>query len=164
MRLIKFLVKAKINTYASRGEGGEKVLPDGSKEFEFREGEFKYRDRYFGFNPFIGEEMVLKNTKAVWGMNYYGGTISETVPAKSIYQFLQKALREISELKPFRGPKKFIEGDFEYFNNSEGILERFKGSEKIFYKKQEVYTSDYHGGLMKAKIFKDAEEFRKKYK
>ncbi len=30
-QLNKFLVKAKINTYASSGEGGEKVLPDGSK-------------------------------------------------------------------------------------------------------------------------------------
>ena len=47
-QLSKFLVKAKINTYASSGEGGEKILPDGGKEFEFEEKEFKYRDRYFG--------------------------------------------------------------------------------------------------------------------
>ena len=48
-QLSKFLVKAKINTYASSGEGGEKTLSDGSKEFEFEEKELKYRDRYFGF-------------------------------------------------------------------------------------------------------------------
>jgi len=41
-QLSKFLVKAKINTYASSGEGGEKLLPDESKEFEFEEKEFKY--------------------------------------------------------------------------------------------------------------------------
>lgn len=57
-QLSKFLVKAKINTYASSGEGGERIFPDGSKEFE--EKEFKYRDRYFGFNPFIGEEIADK--------------------------------------------------------------------------------------------------------
>jgi hypothetical protein len=64
-QLSKFLVKAKINTYASSGEGGEKLLSDGSKEFEFREKEFKYRDRYFGFNPFVGEEIVWQNEKVV---------------------------------------------------------------------------------------------------
>jgi len=84
-QLSKFLVKAKINTYASSGEGGEKILPDGSKEFEFEEKEFKYQDRYFGFNPFIGEEIVWQNGKVVWGMNYYGEIVSEIIPAKSIY-------------------------------------------------------------------------------
>lgn len=44
-QLSKFLVEAKINTYASSGEGGEKILPDGSKELEFEKKEFKYRDR-----------------------------------------------------------------------------------------------------------------------
>ena len=35
-QLSKFLERAKISTYASSGEGGENLLPDGSKEFEFR--------------------------------------------------------------------------------------------------------------------------------
>lgn len=55
MELQDFLVKAKINTYASSGEGGEKKLEDGGRELIFENGEYKYRDRYFGFNPFIGE-------------------------------------------------------------------------------------------------------------
>jgi len=58
INLNQFLVKAKINTYVLSGEGGEKILSDGSKEFEFKEGKFEYRDRYFGFNPFIGQEIV----------------------------------------------------------------------------------------------------------
>lgn len=70
-QLSKFLVKAKISTYASGGEEEEKVYSDGSKVFEFEEKEFKYRDRYFGYNPFIGEEIVWQNKKVVWGMNYY---------------------------------------------------------------------------------------------
>jgi len=64
-QLNKFLVKAKINTYTSSGEGGEKVLPDGSKEFKFIEKELKYRDRYFGFNPFVGQEIVFQNRKII---------------------------------------------------------------------------------------------------
>jgi len=150
-QLSKFLVKAKINTYASSGEGGEKILPDGGKEFEFEEKEFKYRDRYFGFNPFIGEEIVWQNEKMVWGMNYYGKITSETIPAKQIYQFLQETLKKITEDKPFRSPDNYKQGDFEYFNKVEGTLEDFKGNEKIFYKEQLVYKLNYNGGLITGK-------------
>jgi hypothetical protein len=61
----KFLVKAKVNTYATDGENNEKILPDGTKKLEFKEGDFLYRDRYFGLNPFIGEEIVFYNGKVV---------------------------------------------------------------------------------------------------
>jgi len=150
-QLNKFLVKAKINTYASSGEGGEKVLSDGSKELKFEDKEFKYRDRYFGFNPFIGEEIVWQNEKIIWGMNYYGKIIPETVPSKQIYQFLQEALKKVTENKPFRGPDNFKQGDFEYFNKTEGTVGNFNGEEKIFYRKQLVYQLSYNGGLIKGK-------------
>ena len=65
-KLSDFLVKAKINTYAS------------GKEFDFEEKEFRYRDRYFGFNPFIGEEVVWQKKEIIWGMNYYGRIVSGT--------------------------------------------------------------------------------------
>jgi len=150
-QLSKFLVKAKINTYVSSGEGGEKIFPDGCKEFKFKEKEFKYRDRYFGFNPFIGEEIVWQNEKMVWGMNYYGRIISNMIPVKQIYQFLQEALKKVTEDKPFRGPNNFRQGDFEYFNKVERTLEDFNGEEKIFYKKQPVYKLNYNGGLITEK-------------
>ena len=88
MELSKFLVKAKIATYASEGEGGEKDLEDGSKELTYEEEEFRYRDRYFGFNPFSGEEVVWKNNEFIWVMNYYGKVVSDKIPAKQIYEFL----------------------------------------------------------------------------
>ena len=154
-QLSKFLVKAKINTYASSGEGGEKILPDGSKEFRFREGGFKYRDRYFGFNPFIGEEIVWQNEKVVWGMNYYGEIVSEIISAKKIYQFLQEALKRVTEDKPFRGPDEFKKGDLKYVNETKGTIECFGGHEVIFYKKQLAYKLNYHGGLMMRKDVKD---------
>ncbi|PIR89986.1 XRE family transcriptional regulator [bacterium (Candidatus Gribaldobacteria) CG07_land_8_20_14_0_80_33_18] len=147
-QLSKFLVKAKINTYASSGEGGEKILFDESKEFEFEEKEFKYRDRYFGFDPFIGQEIVWQNGKIIWGMNYYGKVVSEVIPVKQIYQFLKEVLKKVLENKPFRGPDNFKQGDFEYFNKVEGVVENFQGEEAIFYKKQLVYKLNYHGGLV----------------
>lgn len=147
-QLSKFLVKAKINTYASSREGGEKILPDGSKEFEFKEKEFKYRDRYFGFNSFIGQEIVWQNEKVVWGMNYYGKIVLEIIPAKDIYQFLQEALKKITKDKPFRGPDNFKNDDFKYINKTKGAIKGFKGEEIIFYKEQIVYKLNYQGGLI----------------
>jgi len=148
MKLAQFLVKAKINTYASSGEGGEKILPDGAKELEFEEGEFKYRDRYFGSTSFIGEEIVWQNGKIIWGMNYYGQTLSKIVSAKEIYQFLQEALRKVGEDKPFRGPDSFKRDDFEYINKAKGTVEEFKGEEAILYKGETVYKLNYHGGAV----------------
>ena len=147
-KVSKFLVKAKINTYASSGEGGEKILPDGGKEFKFKERKFKYRDRYFGFNPFIGEEIVWQNEKIVWGMNYYGEIITKIFSAKDIYYFLQEALKRASEDKPFRGPDNFKKADFEYSNKIKGTVKKFQGEEIIFYKEQIVYKLSYHGGLI----------------
>ena len=124
MELVDFIVKAKINTYATTGEGGENTLEDGSKQLVFKEGEFNYRDRYFGSNPFIGEEIVFKNNKVIWGMNYYGKAFSNEISIKEIYEFLKKAMQKVSRDNPFRGPENFKEGNFEYKNNHEENLEK----------------------------------------
>ena len=151
MKLNKFLVKAKINTYASNGEINERNLEDGTKELTYKEDEFEYRDRYYGFNPFIGEEIIWQNGKIVWAMNYYGKIISLVVPAKTIYQFLKIALKQVKEDKPFRGPKNFKNGDFKYTNKAIGKINNFSGKEKIFFKGKEIYTLIYHGGTIKLK-------------
>jgi hypothetical protein len=145
--LEEFLVKAKVSTYASGEEGRD--LEDGAKELIFKEGEFMYRDRYYGFNPFGGQEVVFQNEKPIWVMNYYGGVTSNIVDReeiKRIYEFLRKALKQVREDKPFRGPEYFKEDDFEYFNEVEGDVHDFRGTEKIFYKGELVYKLNYHGG------------------
>jgi len=146
--LAKFLVKAKKNTYASQGEGGETILEDGSKELVYEENEFRYRDRYFGVRQFIGEEIVWKNGKAVWGMNYSGSTLKGIVPAEQLYNFLKEALRNINLKKPFRGPENFKKAEFEYKNKTFGKIEGFKGTETILYKRKKVFVLEYHGGLL----------------
>jgi len=82
MQLNKFLARAKASTYAGSGEEGERILGDGGKEFAFEENGFSYRDKYFGFNPFSGQETVFENDKIVWVMNYYGRIASESVTAE----------------------------------------------------------------------------------
>ena len=146
MELTKFLALAKTNTYATTEEDDENILDDGCKELKFSKGNFRYRDRYFGSDPFIGEEIIWKDDKIIWGMNYYGTTTSDIVPVKEIYGFLKTALQKITQEKPFRGPENFKNNDFEYLNSSKGDINLFKGEEIIKYKEKEVYKLHYHGG------------------
>lgn len=148
MTLQEFLVKAKANTYASIGENGEKNLEDGSKELVYKEGEWKYRDRYFGSNRFIGEEVVWQNGEIIWAMNYYGGITTSKVSVKNVYEFLKKALKQVKKDRPFRGPLEFIEGDWAYYDKSDGMIDCFDGCERILYKKEPVYELKYCGGVV----------------
>ena len=149
MTINEFLVKAKVNTYASMGESDEKILEDGSRELIYQEGKWKYRDRYFGFDSFIGQEIVWENGKMVWGMNYYGKILSKEVSAEKIYKFLKKALSQVEASMPFRGPKQFNYEDFSYRSTISGAEEEFRGVEMILYKRKRVYELSYNGGLIK---------------
>jgi hypothetical protein len=64
MEFLAFLLRAKLKTYATGGEGNERDFEDGTREMSYREGDFFYRDRYFGSNPFIGEEVVWRKGKS----------------------------------------------------------------------------------------------------
>lgn len=146
MEFMTFLLKAKLKTYAAGGEGNEQNLEDGTREMSYRDGNFFYRDRYFGFDPFIGEEVIWENGKVVWAMNYYGMVTDESVSAGDVYHFLQKAMQHVSAERPFRGPDEYEEGDFLYKDASEGNLSQFSGEETIFFQNKQVYLLMYHGG------------------
>jgi hypothetical protein len=146
MEFMAFLLRAKLKTYATRGEGNERNLDDGTRQMSYREGDFFYRDRYFGFNPFVGEEVVWEKDKVIWAMNYYGGMTDESISAGDVYHFLQKAMQQITAARPFRGPNEYREGEFRYQDQSEGSIDQFSGEEKIFFRDMQVYFLKYHGG------------------
>lgn len=147
MKLHKFLVEAKKATYA--GNGNEKKLLDGCRELVYEEGNLKYVDKYYGWKFFSGQEIVFNKEIPIWSMNYYGGSFKTTLFTKKIYNFLKKALSEVNEDFPFRGPKEFSEKNWGYKNDLKGNLNNFKGREEIFYKKELVYELEYHGGEIK---------------
>src|SRR3989338_3794482 len=105
--LREFLREAKINAYAGSGGNNSRRLRDGGKKITYRKNNFYYRDIYYGFNPFIGEEIVFDREKPIWTMNYRGQVIREPIPAKEIYFFLRRALKRVNKGKPFRGPDNF---------------------------------------------------------
>jgi len=121
------------------------------KKFEYVKNNFYYRDIYFGFNPFIGEEIVFFRKKPIWGMNYYSEIIAGHVSAMIIYAFLKKALKKVPKNKPFRGPDNFNDKNFEYINTVKGTIKKCIGKEKIFYNKKLVYILNYCGGIIKEK-------------
>jgi hypothetical protein len=149
--LAEFLVKAKTHTYARAGEGGERTIADGGKELVFEQGPWKYRDRYFGWNPFAGEEIVWSGEATIWVMNYYGVVSADSVPVSEVYRFLRKAMQQVTIDRPFRGPQTLREVDFEYRDESQGTVERFTGVERILHQGREIYRLEYHGGMVKAK-------------
>ena len=145
---LKFLITAKQNTYAG---GGHMTISSriGSKDLAYQEGPFKYLDTYLGDVNFIGEEAVWYEDKPVWGMNYYGRLLVETIPA-GFSECLKSALLEVPEEMPFRGPEEFVEGDFSYTCSVEGSIEWFRGKEFVFHKGQKIYQLYFHGGEIKA--------------
>ncbi|MFW6282433.1 MAG: DUF5680 domain-containing protein [Minisyncoccales bacterium] len=142
----EFLIKAKKETYANI-KSKKKKLKDKSKELTFSEKDFIYRDRYFGGNPFSGEEVIFKKKTPIWIMNYYGKADSKISSIK-IYNFLKKALSNINEEIPFRGPKKFNSEKWKYINKLKGTINFFQGKELIYFKNKLVYICYYHGGLL----------------
>ncbi|MDO8537552.1 MAG: DUF5680 domain-containing protein [archaeon] len=146
MSLKEFIVKAKFETYASNANSQK--LEEGSKLLSFKEDKFSYIDKYYGFNPFLGEEIVFENNKLIWGMNYFGEISSKKVSSDNVYEFLRKAMKLVSKDRPFRGPASFKEKEFEYSDESIGKIDSFSGIERIFFNGKQVYKLEYHGGFI----------------
>ncbi len=146
--LAAFLVKAKAQGYASGDESRFKKLSDGGQEVGSKEGEFEYRDRWYGEQRFTGEEIVWRQGKAVWSMNFFGATSADQEIPAEFTKFHKSALRRMGVDAPFRGPALHREGDLVYVNDWTGSLREFSGVERIFWRDKEIYRLVYHGGLL----------------
>ncbi|VVB61077.1 Uncharacterised protein [uncultured archaeon] len=151
--LNRFLGKATISTYAG---GGPEVDPEepGFKELEFEDGEWCYKDSYTGFFQSWGREVVWHNKKPFWTQIYGGGMAkkfqNDSKFSHETFDFLKKALSAGEKQEKFqpRGPKKFTNGDWEYFCEWKGDITKFEGHEKIMFKKEVVFIHDFLGGLI----------------
>jgi len=146
MGIADFLVRAKRSTYAGGGDDAGVDLPDGARELTYFEETLTYRDRYYGWDPFSGEEVVQEKGRVVWSMNYYGLCLKPDVTPREIYGFLVKVLGMVSAEKPYRGLEKHREGDWLYMCHVKGDIHEFSGSEKILFRGKEVYRLNFHGG------------------
>ncbi|MCR1951024.1 DUF5680 domain-containing protein [Clostridium sp. DSM 100503] len=142
-----FIVEAKKNTYAS-GAKKEKSSRPNSKDYAYKKYNYYYLDSHVGDKEFIGEELVWLSEKVCWGMNYKGQVLVNETPS-GFNKFLKKALKNVSEDSPFRGPKYFEDEDFIYECKWDGDLSLFNGVESISHKGNEVFRLYFHGGNLK---------------
>lgn len=142
--VIRFLCKAKRETYAS---SGNKVLSSrpSSNDLEFIEGDFRYIDTYLGSERFVGEEAIWIKESPYWAMNYSGRVIGEGFKGS----FLKEALLHVPEGKPYRGPSIYEKGDYKYHCMVEGDFTWFKGKEEVYLKEEKIYECIFHGGIIK---------------
>jgi hypothetical protein len=143
-RLVPFLIRAKQHTYAS-GKAPDASSRPGSHDLHYTEENLQYIDTYLGGFYFIGEEAVWVDGTPVWGMNYYGKMLVETIPA-GFGDFLKAALLRVPAEAPFRGPKEFCERAFSYHCQWSGAFEEYEGEEKIMLGTQALYHLYFHGG------------------
>ena len=145
-----FLISAKRKTYAGSDDDTtiENPLLEQSLQLEYREGDWFYRDIYYGMSHFSGMETVYLSGRPVWSMTYSGGTKPDLDVGKTrgVYTFLRSALRDLPEVFPVRGPAVFRSSDYHYRLDAEGDLSRFSGQEYIRCQGVEVYTLTFAGG------------------
>ena len=150
---VDFLLEAKRATYAGQSdEATVTPLVPGSKQLEYGDGDYFYRDIYFGMAYFVGQELVSHRQQAIWSMSYAGGVTpvsGDSSDTRTIYAALRMALRHGSKDEPYRGPATFSHDALTYTNSSSGSLDAFWGVEQISRDGVRVYECRYAGGFLR---------------
>ena len=145
--LRRFILQANKSGYASGKEKQWTKERDKSTTILFDQGPWKMNDNFFGGEPYGGRVIILYKNKPYWIMVYYGW-ITPGVAVNPVYAVLRGALKLMPEEAPFRGPKKFQEGELTYTNHWNGDVEKYSGEEQIMQGKKIIYQANYRGGLV----------------
>jgi hypothetical protein len=144
-----FIMAAKAATYVGDGQPVTSCR-EKSYDLVFSRDAFKYLDRYFGGEDFIGEEVVYHQEQPVWGMNYYGAILKpERISGAEAGAMIKTSLSKMYAEGRFLGGWHHTRGDLSYYDTSDGDLTHFKGFEWIERDGDKVYELFYHGGLIK---------------
>ncbi len=151
--LASFLVDAKRRTYAGLNDDATITNPlfSGSKQLEWQDKDWFYRDVYYGMSLFTGMEVVYFKNKPIWSMSYSGGARPdvEVEEAKLIYAFLRSALMKVPLEFPVRGPSAFSTPGLSYTMTGHGDLEFFWGQEEVLTDEISRYALKFAGGLIR---------------
>jgi len=150
--LIKFLIEAKKQTYANENVKKSVSTRTGSHDYEYSSEDMIYHDTYFGGTRFMGEEVFyLNGTTPIWGMNYYGVTLDESLSEEAMDKALRPALMQVGndDIIPVRGPKEYTNGEYKYAFDVLGDIAYFEGEETIYKNDVKIYCLKCHGGIIK---------------
>jgi hypothetical protein len=147
--LERFIVSAKRATYVGNGTAAEPSRI-GSHDLVFRNGNWLYRDSYFGGTDFLGQETVWRDEVPIWAMNYYGYIVrSDLIDASRAGATIKAALSAMYGEGRFLGGFDWIGEHGRYRDRSTGDHTHFHGREVILVGEVEAYRLDYLGGLIK---------------
>jgi hypothetical protein len=147
-QLHEFILAAKAATYVGDGTPAEPCRPK-SHDLVFSQGDFSYRDSYFGGSDFIGEEVVYHKGEPVWGMNYYGVILQpEKIDAAEVGKMIKASLSRLYTEMRFLGGWQYQQEELTYHDTSTGNLTRFTGREWIEKSGEKLYELVYHGWLI----------------
>lgn len=145
--LLDFLLKARTKTYAGAAGAVKPAFKD-SEQLEYKEGDFRYRDVYYGGNgTFSGVEVVYFQGSALFSMSYFGNY--KAVSEEELDKVLRKALLENKEKARIWESVEWKEGEYKYICDGNGDWEELGGTEEIYKKDEKVYWFYYAGGLLK---------------
>ncbi len=151
-KIYNFLIEAKKKTYANANVKKQKSTRKGSYDYEYSSNGMTYHDTYFGGTNFMGEEVVYESEQTpIWGMNYYGITLDDSLSEEIIDKALRPALMKVGEddIIPVRGPKEYLNGEYRYTFDVSGNLDYFEGQETIYKNNKKVYILKCNGGIIK---------------
>lgn len=155
---VDFLFEFRANGWAGNAPEQTPSLPGMKEPGKYTKGSLEALDSYSGFYFAPGREIVWENGIPLWMMLYSGGMLPDYRKcqdfAKLTYAFLRKALLNPPRNAPYRGPNRFIDGDFKDFeyactwNNNIDNPNGFLGREIICYKDKPVFLQDFIGGFI----------------
>jgi Domain of unknown function (DUF5680) len=149
--LVQFVHAAKRATYAAEGDlASVTPLLAATKQLEYSDGSFLYRDLYAGMNFFVGQELVYESGRPVWSMAYAGGMTVDSTDAAvaAVYGVLRVALLQTPIALPLRGPGRLKKDQLEYACEVTGKFERFQGREVIRLAGSPVFELHFSGGAL----------------
>lgn len=145
-QIINFLLTARTKTYAGNGGKVEPAL-SGSKQLEYIEGEYLYRDIYYvGAHVFLGIETIYFQNKPVWNMVYRGDW--NDITDEEVANFLPSALIANANTARTNQRVEWTKDNYRYLCEGEGELENFFGTETVFKDDQSVHRVMYHSAKL----------------
>ena len=146
--ILQFLLKARTKTYAGAG-GAVKPAFDGSKQLEYKENNWFYRDVFYvGNGIFTGLEAVCHQKRPIFAMSYYGNFKKMT--EQEVDRILRRALLDNWQTARIWKRVEWKKDDYKYICQPDfkGSIEEFAGAEKILKAGKKVYQFFYAGGLI----------------
>tara|TARA_Y100000310_G_scaffold338346_2_gene427733 strand:- start:425 stop:961 length:537 start_codon:yes stop_codon:yes gene_type:complete len=155
--LAEFIVEGHKNAWAAEGGEIDPVIP-GIKSMHHNRGEWDYYDNFGGYFKAPGWTVVNFRGQPAWSMSYFGmgQNLRFYDSAKPTFDFLKKALLEVTPDMPYRGPARFTEEDLTYtFRLLRGDLEDFTWAEEIVKRGSEFpelqFSQEGAGGIILAR-------------